>query len=192
MHTGVFRLGLVAVLAGAVGLMAAPTAAAPQAVACGKGVTIRYDAAAWQPVADPGPADGPCELALNSTPTAGTTLRFVTLKATAKELPKLKKMKGEERIALLANQVAGGAASPPQDLEVAGPYSVGFAMARGPGGATSYLQIASTLYDKAMLYVVLEQQLPQVDPAPRYDKDAARRTLLGFLAGVQLAAPTKK
>lgn len=173
--------------------IARPATAAPKSFTCLQTVTISFDDSRYAPKGDLPKADGPCELALSATPTGAYGIQFVSLTGSPKDFKKIKKLKPAQRIQLLADQLAaGGKASPVQDVEPVGLFSMGFSVFQGPSGATTASHIASTLVGSALLFVVLDHQADRDPKAPAFDRSAARTELLNLLAGVQLGSAKSK
>jgi hypothetical protein len=173
-------------------LHAPAAAAAPRSVTCLQTVTIAYDDSRYALSGEAPKPDGACELALQATPASNYGVQVLSLSANPKEFKKIKKMKAEARLQLLANQLAGGnAASPVQEVEPVGQFGVGFSVSQGPSGGLSAKYIAVTAVGQALLYVVLEHRADRVPGAAPLDRVAARNELLSLLAGVRIDPPVK-
>lgn len=174
-------------------LPVSPAGAAPNSVTCLATVAITYDDSRYVVKGGLPAAEGPCELALDTTPASPYGVQFMSLGGSPKDFQKLKKLKPNQRIQLLADQMAGGnKAAPVQDVEAVGVFSMGFSVAQGPSGAIHASHIATAAVGKALLYVVLEHR-PERDPkAAPFDRSAARSELLSLLAGVRIGAPAAK
>lgn len=176
----------------ATALPTAPAQAAPQSHTCMQTVTLRYDDTRYQSSGPAPQPDGPCELALSPTPASNYRVQLLSLGANPKEYKQIKKLKAEQRLQLLANQLSGSnSASPVQEVEAAGRFSIGFSVSPGPGGALTAHYIATADLGRALLFLVLEHRADRVPGAAPLDRAAARQELLSLLAGVQIAAPTK-
>lgn len=186
------RLVSLAALATAAALQVAPAAAAPQQLRCLQTVTLSYDDSRWVLRGEAPQPDGACELALNATPASNYRVQVLSLSASPKEFKKLAKLKPEQRLQLIANQLAGGnSASPVQDVETAGAFALGFSASAGPSGVLTANTLAVAQAGQALLYVVLEHRADRVPGAAPLDRSAARNELLSLLAGVQIAPPPK-
>lgn len=167
--------------------------AAPKSVTCLQTVTISYDDSRYAPKGELPKADGPCELALSPTPATAYGVQFMSLGGNPKEFKKLKKLKPAQRIQLLADQLAaGGKASPVQDVEPVGAFSMGFSVSVGPSGATTASHIASAVVGSSLFYVVLDHRADRDPKAAAFDRSAARSELLSLLTGVQLGSAKGK
>lgn len=166
--------------------------AAPKSVTCLQVVQLRFDDSRYELRGEPPQADGACELALAATPASNYSLQVLSLQIQPKEAKKINKLKADQRLQLLADQMAqGGAASPMQDVEAAGQFTLGFSVSQSPSGALQARQMAVTQVGKALLYAVLNYQAERVPGAPAFDRAASRQELLSFLAGVQIGTPAK-
>lgn len=170
-----------------------PASAAPKSVTCLSTVAISYDASRYVVKGNLPAPEGPCELALETTPASAYGVQFMSLGGSPKDFKKLKKLKPDQRIQLLADQMAGGnKAAPVQDVEAVGLFSMGFTVAQGPSGGLSASHIATAVVGKSLLYVVLEHRADRDPKAAPFDRSAARSELLSLLTGVQISAAKGK